>query len=147
MHNLHHEISNTRPALIERIVIRIRNHTINLVNAINRRNYEAAWVTGLELQRSLDVAAYIVDMATSDDGRTFARSRLNDVRSVALHVLTFAPALSEAAVSQLKSVMCGSDPARWRAEEAHWLAQRATQAPLVLSTRAGTLVLRGAASR
>lgn len=147
MYNSHIGMISTRPALIERMVSNIGNHTVNLVNAINRRNYEAAWVTGLELQRSLDVAAYIVDMATSDVERAFARSQLDDVRSVAIHVLAFAPTLSDSVVSHLKSAIRCSDHGRWRSEQADWLAKRAAEAPLVLSHRSGTLTLKRTANR
>ncbi|MGH9888170.1 MAG: hypothetical protein ACREBE_21740 [bacterium] len=95
--------------------------TVNLVNAINRRDFMIAWLESCDLSRAIVEAESLVLEMTSERERRAAMTRLEVVRDVALKVLVRAPNPTPLAIAQARSSLVGLDRRTWADEEQRWI--------------------------
>lgn len=114
---------------------------VNLVGAINRRDFMVAWLESCDLARAVVESESLVLQMTSDRERRAAIARLDTVRHVALKLLARAPKPSPLAIAQVRSTLVGLDRSAWADEEQRWMEACTKAGPLWIATEGDSLTL------
>jgi hypothetical protein len=115
--------------------------TVNLVSAINRRDFIMSWLESCDLSRALVEAESLVLHMTSEHERRAAVVRLYEVREVALQVLARAPTPTPLAIAQMRSTLVGLDRSTWADEEQRWMDACAQAGGLWIASEGDNLTL------